>query len=94
MNPTKPPASGARRSAPPQSPAIPCLPLSKKEDSVNANYPSPTQQEIDAALRELREAREKKEPARCGVSTLAPNDLILPCILPKGHDGYHDTGRR
>ena len=28
----------------------------------------------------------------CGENVLAPNDSINHCILPKGHDGFHDTG--
>lgn len=30
---------------------------------------------------------------KCGKETLAPDDLIIPCILPSGHSGYCDTGR-
>lgn len=29
----------------------------------------------------------------CAERVLAPDDLVRPCILPKGHEGYHDTGR-
>lgn len=29
----------------------------------------------------------------CGQATLAPDDLIVPCVLPAGHSGYCDTGR-
>jgi hypothetical protein len=30
---------------------------------------------------------------RCGISVLGPDDLVLPCILPTGHEGFHGTGR-
>lgn len=30
---------------------------------------------------------------RCGQPTLCPDDLIVPCVLPAGHDGFCDGGR-
>ena len=32
-------------------------------------------------------------PSICATDTLGPDDLILPCILPKGHGGLCSTGR-
>ena len=29
----------------------------------------------------------------CGEPTLCPDDLIRPCVLPAGHEGFHDGGR-
>ncbi len=29
----------------------------------------------------------------CNERTLAPDDLVVPCILPAGHAGFHFTGR-
>ena len=65
---------------------------------MSACYPSPVQQEVDAALRELRQAREAREARtarepRCGIETLCPDDLMRPCVRPHDHDGWHDGGR-
>jgi hypothetical protein len=30
---------------------------------------------------------------RCGKKTLAPDDLVRPCILPINHDSFCDAGR-
>ncbi len=32
-------------------------------------------------------------PPVCGEKVTAPDDLIAPCVLRRGHLGFHDTGR-
>ena len=34
-----------------------------------------------------------KKLFQCGKKTLAPDDLILPCIREANHEGFCDTGR-
>jgi len=44
-------------------------------------------------IRRVFDEIKASEERTCGTTTLAPDDLILPCILPAGHSGYCDTGR-
>jgi hypothetical protein len=32
-------------------------------------------------------------PGPCSIDVLSPDDLIVPCVRPHGHSGFHDSGR-
>ena len=44
-------------------------------------------------IRRFEEQEERYQASRCGIVTLRPDDLRLPCTLTAGHSGYCDTGR-
>jgi len=56
-----------------------------------------TQTDEEAEMRQvIRREFERigpRQPQRCGIKVLGPDDLILPCVLSSGHGGFCDTGR-
>lgn len=50
--------------------------------------------EIKRAFTKIVEERKYQASRQtCGMNTLAPDDLVIPCVLPVGHVGFCDTGR-
>ena len=53
--------------------------------------------EICAVIRRefdyIQSREQKRETEPCGIITLGPGDLRLPCMLRKGQGGFCDTGR-
>lgn len=40
-----------------------------------------------------REWQESQQRQQCGIVTLTPDDLRIPCVLPVNHAGFCDAGR-
>lgn len=52
-----------------------------------------TRLEVKREFNKIKDLKEWQAQQRCGVTTLGPDDLIIPCVLPTDHNGYCSTGR-